>query len=88
MEVKGQDTLQQRSCFLTPDIFDTLSGHDFSETIKPLLLELNSIKTLGEKIKSSPDVQRVARQTAETLAAATAMEKTVGDSQRVTDSAC
>ncbi|XP_019967679.1 uncharacterized protein [Paralichthys olivaceus] len=62
------------------------TGHDFSETIKPLLLELNSIKTLGEKIKSSPDVQRVARQTAETLAAATAMEKTVGDSQRVTDS--
>ncbi|KAF0025862.1 hypothetical protein F2P81_022743 [Scophthalmus maximus] len=61
------------------------TGHDLSETIKPLVVELNTIKTITRKITSSADVRRTAGQTAKTLAAVTAMEKTVSDSQTATD---
>ncbi|XP_035001674.2 keratin, type I cytoskeletal 9-like [Hippoglossus stenolepis] len=61
------------------------TGLDFCETIKPLQVELSSIKTISEKIQFSPDVQRVTRQTAKTLAAAAAMEETAADPQRDAD---
>ncbi|XP_050922280.1 keratin, type I cytoskeletal 9 [Lates calcarifer] len=61
------------------------TGDNFSETIKPLVEELKTIKAISDEITSRADVQSVSEQTAKTLAAVTAMEKTISDSQRATD---
>ncbi|XP_053270201.1 uncharacterized protein LOC128427130 [Pleuronectes platessa] len=58
---------------------------DFTETIKPLLVELSSIKTISEKLDLIPVVHLFTRQTEKTLAAAAAMEETLADPQRDED---
>ncbi|XP_037610140.1 keratin, type I cytoskeletal 14-like [Sebastes umbrosus] len=60
------------------------SGH-FSETIKPLVDELKTIKTVSDKMASAAAVRGVAGQTAKTLTSVTAMEKSISDSQRASD---
>lgn len=58
---------------------------DFRETIKPLVEELKSLKTICDQMAASAFVRGVAGQTAKTLASVTKMEKTIGDSQKATD---
>ncbi|XP_062269704.1 keratin, type I cytoskeletal 16-like [Platichthys flesus] len=58
---------------------------DFSETIKPLLVQLRSIKTTSEKLDLVPEAQLFTQQTEKTLAAAAAMEETVAAPQRDKD---
>ncbi|XP_062269705.1 uncharacterized protein LOC133975752 [Platichthys flesus] len=61
------------------------TGLDFSETIKPLLVELSAINTTSEKFQFVPQVNFFTRQTEKTLAAAAAMEETVAAPQRDKD---
>lgn len=58
---------------------------DFRETIKPLVEELKSLKTICDQMAASAFVRVVAGQTAKTLAFVTTMEKTIVDSQKATD---
>ena len=61
-EVKGQDTLQEEKLLPDPDIFDSLSGHDFSETPFPRLFHRLSpetqIRLHTTPPPSYPDVSR------------------------------
>lgn len=58
---------------------------DFSESIKPLVNKLKTIKTISNKMASDAAVHSVAAQTAKTLKSAITMEKTISDSQRTID---
>ncbi|XP_056222298.1 glycine-rich protein 1-like [Seriola aureovittata] len=61
------------------------AANEFSEGIKPLVQQLKTVQMISDEMTSSANVQRFTRQTAKTLAAVTAMQKTISDSQRAKD---
>ncbi|XP_039644874.1 uncharacterized protein LOC120551475 [Perca fluviatilis] len=60
-------------------------SRDFSESIKPLVNKLKTMKTVSNKMASDVVVHSVAAQTAKTLKSVITMVKTISDSQRTTD---
>lgn len=61
------------------------SAADFRETVKPLLQEMKTIKSISEKMSESDGVQSVATEIEKSLDALMTLGKTLSDSLRATD---